>query len=271
MSEKDLSTLLRDRLALLEPPLSISPATSMRAGRRARRVRTGLVAGAAVAAVSLAVVAVALVGVGSGEPTLVATDTGSEPIDQAIADVVAREYAPYLATLPETPVTATDDEGNTLPLDAPGVTGVGVQYELPGEHTVTLGVHAADPTAITDCAEWDRNGTAVACDVSSLPDGTTIMTSVLAFGPPEPGGPQLPTILTAEQLANADPATLSWSHGVLVRTPDGDISGTYELLPAPSYDAARAAWQLPDDALLAAATDPTLTGYDFLRRIVTDS
>ena len=264
MSEKDLSTLLHDRLTLLEPPLSISPAASMQAGRRVRRLRTVLVVGAAVAAVSGVVAAVALGGLGPADPTLVSTDTGSVPIDQAIEDVVARDYAPHLGTLPEARVTATDDAGGTVPLDAPGVTGIGVKYELPGEHTVTLAVHAADPTAITDCADWDRNGTAVACDVSSLPDGTTIMTSVLAFGPPAPGLlPRLPTILTAEQLANADPTTLTWSHGVLVRTPDGDISGTYELLPAPSYDTAQAAWPLPDDALLAAATNPALTGHDF--------
>ena len=79
MSEKDLSTLLHDRLTLLEPPLSISPAASMQAGRRVRRLRTVLVVGAAVAAVSGVVAAVALGGLGPADPTLVATDNGSVP------------------------------------------------------------------------------------------------------------------------------------------------------------------------------------------------
>ena len=79
MSEKDLSTLLHDRLTLLEPPLSISPAASMQAGRRVRRLRTVLVVGAAVAAVSGVVAAVALGGLGPADPILVATDNGSVP------------------------------------------------------------------------------------------------------------------------------------------------------------------------------------------------
>ena len=262
MSEQDLSSLLHDRLAETEPPLTIRADETVRRGRTVRRRRAGLAAGLVLAGLG-GVVALALGGPGPSGSTPIATDLGAPSIDEAIAAAVTREYVPHLGALPPTPVTANDDQGNRLPLDAPGVTGVGVAYELPGGHSVTLGVHVADDTSITDCTEWERTGAAVACDVGTLADGSTVMTSVLAFGPPQGGAPSLRTILDADMRAAADPATLEWSHGVLVRTPDGDISAAYELLPAPSYDAAQAAWQLPEAAMRAAATDPALTGHDF--------
>jgi hypothetical protein len=264
MSENELSTLLHDRLAALEPPLTITPGQTVHRGRRARRLRTGLVAGGVAVLAVGGVAAVLAGGLGNADNVTVASDPGSAAgIDATILDAAAREYAPHLGALPNDPVTATNDAGQTVPLDSPAATGFGVKYELPGDHSITLSTHAAEPTAISDCTEWDRTGTAVACHVLTLPDGTTVMTSVLAFGPAEGQAPRLPTILDAEHLAEADPSTLSWSRGVTVRTPDGEMSGGYELLPAPSYDAAKAAWQLPTAALVAAATDPALLNYEF--------
>lgn len=262
MSETDLGDLLRDQLAAVEPP-PMNPTSILHRGRRARRLRTGLFAGMVVAATGGAVTYVANLDDTPARTVTVAQGPDPAPLDAVVEELAMRVFSPHYPALPAPRIEVRDGEGKPVSPEDPGKSSVQAIFDLPGEAELAFGANAGTAADRTGCADWaGPGGAAVACSVRDLPDGTQVRVVVLSFGPSQPGL-DLRTLLTEEERRTADPDTMTWSRSVTAFAPDGDISGGFELVQAPSYEAAQATWKVPVDELTAAALEPALTAYDF--------
>jgi hypothetical protein len=262
MSEKELGDLLRDQLAAVEPP-PMSPTSTLHRGRRARRLRRGLFAGVVVAVTGSAVTYVANLDDAPAQTVTVAQDPDPARLDAVVEELATRVFSPHYPALPAPRVEVRDREGNPVGPEDSALSSVQAIFDLPGEAELGFGANAGSADDRTGCADWaGQSGAAAACSVRDLPDGTQVRVVVLSFAPPAPGQ-DLRTLLTEEERSTADPDTMTWSRSVTAFAPDGDISGGFELVQAPSYEAAQATWKVPVGELTAAVTDPAMTAYDF--------
>ena len=259
MTEQDLSTLLRHHLEG-EPPLGVTSAEAIRAGRGPSRARLAVAGATTLAATALAVTVVGP-GLGGDEPGRARDLPAAGDAPVALTDTVdalARDrLGPLVGELGDPVWDVTDVAGD--PVDAEAATPQYVQVTYPLTDAAELhlrvgGFAEADGAFFLSpaCPAYEAEGVTASCTDETLPDGTVVTTSVNPHTRATNTGSRLPSV----PWALAHPDRVLWSRSVAVATPDGVTTSVAEYAAASSPDAA--VWRIPVETLRAAATDPDL-------------
>ncbi|WP_109506030.1 hypothetical protein [Nocardioides speluncae] len=274
MTERDLSTLVRDHVTSDEPPFALSPDTAIGQGRRVVRRRRAI-AGIACAAVLTAGAAVAA-------PRL-ADDGGSSgkgidpAIQQALDEYDAEEMPRIMdehakAVLADAGldfgmgefVAGRVNSDDPLPLgrmdEAEAMT---ISYGRNTGHRFSLELlHAgseAEGNAREDCANSLADGTYLRCAVTLSDRGDVVVTRFWAFTPGlrglnHDGG----SVVPRSRLDDIDPRALWFELNVKVIKSDTFLTRASETVKAPDQAAAESRLQVRDAALAELAADPDL-------------
>jgi len=256
MTEQDLSTLLRHHLEG-EPPLGVTSADAIRAGRRPSRLRA---AGGTTLAVAALTAAVVVPGLGGGEPDRARDVPAADPaasLTDTLDSLAHDRLAPLAGELGDPVWDVTDVAGDPVDAETVAPQYVQVTYLLTGsaELHLRVGGFAAADTAFflsPACPSYEAEGVTASCADETLPDGTVVTTSVSPHNRATNTGSRLPTV----QWALAHPDKVLWSRSVAVATPDGVTTSVAEYVAADSPDAN--AWTIPVETLRAMANDPRL-------------
>lgn len=267
MTERDLSTLLREHLAD-EPPARLSAAEAIGAGRRQTARLRLLVGGVA----ALAVAAVATVGgsavVGGRDDTPVAQEAPVAaapvaPLDELMETRASDLLTPYVGALGAPRWSVNDVVGTPVGADDPAAQAFLLDYRPAGTPQVNLtvgGFAEVDrenyPFEDT-CAVGLGRGTLAECAQTTLEDGSLLTISV---GPISQIGGDAPRMLTLDDVEGRDPGTFAWARVVSVDSADEVSTRASEYVRG--ADVATADWQVPVEVLQDLALDPSLLAAD---------
>ena len=265
MTERDLSTLLHDELAG-EPPVAATSHDAIRSGRRADRIRLGVIGGAC--AVVVAAAAVVLPNLGGDDKTgapAIATDPVSAP---SITDVMqaktAEALSPYVGELGDPRVTISSVDQANVEADDPSAQFFLLDYRPTGGETVQLNVNVAG-FALSDWAKYDFDHTceqneaddlSAMCETEYLDDDTQVITEIGARSAVQTDAPRVLRISDALK----KPDGVIWTRGVSVTTRDGMVVGISEMVRAKNPESAD--WQIPLEVIRNLALDPDLIDFD---------
>lgn len=268
MTEHELSTLLRERLAD-PPPARVTAADAIRTGRRQTTRLRALVAGAG----ALAVAVVATLGgsgvVGRGDdPGPVAQDRPAPvlrtgPLDQVMEAVATDALTPYVGALGEPRWSVNDVLGRPVGVGDPAAQVFLLDYRPAGTPQVnlTVGGFAEEDRENYPfegaCAAGLARGTLAECDETTLEDGSLLTVSV---GPISQVGGDSPRLLTMAEVEGRDPGTFAWSRVVSVDSVDEVSTRASEYVRG--ADVGTADWQVPVEVLRELALDPSLLAAD---------
>jgi hypothetical protein len=260
MSERDLTTILREHLAD-EPPVGVTSIDAIRTGRRQHRVRLSLVGGAAAAVVAVAAVTgPGLLGdddSGRGREVAAAPPQGVE-LPGALESLAATKVEPYVGALGDPTWDVVDVEGRPVdPADAEAQF-FELGYAPGGSALVQLHVAGYAPEEFdtysfaTTCADSQVEGYEVSCEQETLPDGSTTISSVAPYVDVTNTTKRLITVAQARK----HPQKVLWARSFSISTRDGVTAGVSEFVRAQSPETA--AWLVPVEVLREIATDPDL-------------
>jgi hypothetical protein len=261
MTEHDVSRLLRDHVAA-EPPLRHTPGDAIRTARRQTWARGLAVGGAALGVAA----ATAIVALSSGGPSGVhdapatGTDEGTSLVD-VMESAAADSFTPYVADPGAAGWRITDVLGEPVASGDPAAQYYRLSYHpASGPTELHLSVGGVAPADIETfdfadtCRQDKQRGLAVSCTMSTLDDGSLLMTSVGLRTGLETGAPRM---LTRQEAADAPPGTVSWVRGASLSTPDGMAVDAVEYVPADG-DLAAPGWSVPLPVLRELVLDPAL-------------
>ena len=244
MTERDLSTMLRDHLGE-EPPVRSTSADAISTGRRQGRRVLALTGGACAAALAVAVAVVPGLVAGdtreagaTREPAATAPQPTTSIIDRLDWLANAR-LAPYVGVLGPASWAITDAGNQPVDSDDPDAQAYRLHYRPNGTQQVNLYVVGYRPDdfqtyrSASTCASMEREGLSVDCEQETLPDGSIVTTSV-----------------------GAQPGDGIWSRSVSLTTPNGVAIGASEYVRADSPETAD--WKVPVDVLSEVALDTDL-------------
>lgn len=258
MTEHDLATLLRDHLAD-EPPLALSGADAIRTARRqtARRRRLAVGAGA------LAVAAVAALGVGVAgsladpAPSVPVAQEAPASLTEAMEAAATTAFAPYVGELGDPRWSVNTVVGDPVEEGDPGAQHFSLDYRPSGTSQVNLTVGGLADSDWVDyqiagaCDAQEAAGRLVSCTETILADGSVVTESIGAIS--RIGGDS-PTMLTAAEVEDRDPATFAWARVVALDSTENVAVRASEYVRG--ADAGDADWQVPLVALRDLALDP---------------
>lgn len=267
MTEHDLSTLVRDHVSSDEPPFGLTPEASIRGGRRRVRARRLAAGGAALAV--LAVGGVAATQLTDGERPAERT-TAIDPATQAFLETYDAAQMPRILEeesrsrfersvddLGPAAFQATDNNAAALPprwWDR--ASGMSVSYGGTSEHRLSVGLgHSrseAEGSAQRQCEEG-LGDYYLECTVEERDDGSVVLINLWALRPSLQGSFMA---VGRDRLATVDPDRLWFERRVKVVKSATFVTYVSETLKAPSLEAARAAFEVPEDDLVELATDP---------------
>lgn len=268
MTDHDLSTLVRDHVDSTEPPFALTPADSIRRGRRTVRARRLLGGGAALAV--LAVGGVTATQLTDGDRATERTD-GVDPATQAfLADYDAAQMPRILeeesravlersvADLGPAAFRASDNGGAALPAKWwDRASGMSLSYGGSSDHRLSLDLaHArgeAEGDARDYCESGLEDGYYVECTVDVLDDGSVVITNLWALRPFRAGGFMA---VPQDEVSGVAPDRLWFERRVKVIKSETFVTYLSETVRAPSLEAAREAFEVPEADLVELATDP---------------
>jgi len=263
MTERDLSTMLRDHLAD-EPQLQRTGAEAIRTARRQTVRRRGLAGAAGVLAIA-AVAAAAVLGPGGdgARDTPVAQDPPT-PLTTLMESAATGAFTPYVGPLGDPrwtintvlsdPVAAGDPSAQRYLLSyRPGGSTVQVNLSVGGYRPDEFETYSFATTCDYQLAE----GVVASCETATLDDGSIVITTV---APRAQIGSDSPRMLTLEEAAKRPPGSVVWVRVVGLSTRDGMAVDASEYVRA--ADAESADWQVPVETLHALALDPVLRTAD---------
>jgi hypothetical protein len=267
MTERDLSTLLREHLAD-EPPTRLSAADAIGTGRR-QTARLRLLAGSAGVLVVAAVATVGGTGaIGGRDDTPVAQEppaaaAPSAPLDEVMETLASDALTPFVGALGAPRWSVNDVVGTPVAVDDAAAQAFLLDYRPAGTPQVNLtvgGFAEVDrehyPFEDT-CSVGLGRGTLAECTQTTLEDGSLLTVSV---GPISQIGGDAPRLLTLDDVEGRDPGTFAWARVVSVDSADEISTRASEYVRG--ADVATADWQVPVEVLQDLALDPSLLGAD---------
>ncbi len=256
MSERDLSTMLRDHLSD-EPPVGVRSHDAIRTARRGTHRRLALAGVAAVAALGLS--AGLLPGLLADDgPTRaretpgIAGQTNDTFADRV--DAVAQEQlAPYFDDLGPAEVDVMNVDADYVDPSATDAQLLMIEHLPSDTQIVQLSVEGFAPQ------EYDMfnlegtcsrpNSSAVTCDERTLPDGTVLVTSLMPFT-------REYRVLSEKELETYPPNQVWWGRSAAIATPDGQSVRVTDYVNSPDLEDTQGA--VPVEVLENLATDPVL-------------
>lgn len=266
MTEHDLSTLLRDDLAG-EPPLAHTGADAIRTARRQSARRRLLAGGVAALAV------VGVVALGSGLPDPVRDDampaTGAADLpERSVAEVMEEAarggFGAFVGRLGEPAWSVNTVLGDSVPAGAADAQHYLLSYRpASGPTQLNLSVGGFAPPDMErygfaeSCVDQEAEGRAQSCEITTLEDGSVLMTTVALRSDIETDAPR---VLTRREAAAMPVGTVSWVRVASLSTPDGVAVDAAEYVPADDLDAPE--WHVPLPLLRGLVLSPALRGAD---------
>lgn len=295
MTERDLSTLVRDHATTDEPPFVLSADNVIGSGRRrvrARRAVAGVASVAVLAAVGVGVLPWVIDGVDGvdQDPAGASAEYDAARMPQLLADTTREVYGRTVSDLQEPEVQVIDKANRLLPRGR-----YDEAYEMSARYRLDEGRLLTGSLAWYHhdwddyeriCQERLASGYQLECDVRRAPDGTAYVVQATAMqesenpcGPLEPGmqcdpslrlkgpkaaEPDFPPFsmesVASEDLDDADPDKLWFGFSITAfRTDGGEYRVTAtEVLQSPTLARAESERLLSDEQLTEIVLDPDL-------------
>lgn len=267
MTERDLSTLLRDHLAD-EPPTRLGAADAIGTGRRQTARLRVLAGGAGILAVATVAVLGASGALDRGDDTPVAQEAPAPvlrtgPLDEVMEAVATDALTPYVGALGAPRWSVNDLDGRPVAVGDPTAQFYLLDYrpaDTPQVNLTVGGFAEVDrenyPFEGT-CTSGLARGTLAACTQTTLDDGSLL---TISTGPISRIGGDAPRLLTVAEVEGRDPSTFAWARVVSVDSVDEISTRASEYVRGADVDTVH--WQVPVDVLQELALDPSLLAAD---------
>ena len=258
MTERDLSTLLRDDLAG-EPALGRTSDEAIRTARRQTLRWRGLTAGAGVVAITT-VIALGLGGGSDDAPsdTAVAAEP-TVPLTEVMEAAATDSFTPYVGPLGAPSWSVNDLLADPVPPGDPRAQSYQLSYHPEGSRQLNLSVggYAPEEWELYDfpstCDHLEAEKLAASCTTTMLDDGSMLIVQV---APRSRIGSDSPRMLTLDDAASLPHGQVSWVRVVGLSTRDGLAVDASESVRADGVG--NADWQVPVATLKALVLDAAL-------------
>lgn len=269
MTERDLSTLVRDHVTSNEPPFALSPDTAIGGGRRVVRRRRAI-AGIACAAIVTtgAVVAAPMLAddrADSGKAIDPATQEALDNYDpQEMAKLLKERTDGVLDSSypdhPEGKVWVGDGDGVQLPVEHwDKASGMSVSYgAVRADHSFSVNLLHSGAEAEGDanrvCADDLEEGIYLVCEVDTTAGGDVVVTRVGA----KRWAGDIWYSVTRDQIDDVNPENLWFDRTVKSVHSETFLTTARENVKAADLETAESLFQVPVSDLIDLATDPAL-------------